>query len=71
MQTSNETAISTIHRLDDKGRCCGRKPIVYKRPPSLFCHRCDRSFDPATGTQKENWAFRWTDAGFVSTKVNR
>jgi hypothetical protein len=27
--------------LDEKGRCCGRKPIVYKRPKlHYFCDRC-------------------------------
>lgn len=35
--------------LDDKGRCCGRKPIRYAKGmlgfPYLFCARCDRSFN--------------------------
>jgi hypothetical protein len=44
-------------RLDDKKRCCGRKPIVYKRPPHLFCHRCHASFNPDTGEQIPNWAY--------------
>ena len=44
-------------KLDDQGRCCGRKPIVYKRPPMLFCSRCDRAFDAATKEQIENWAY--------------
>lgn len=44
-------------RLDAKGRCCGRKPIQYKRPePRQYCCRCDRQFDMA-GRQVENWAF--------------
>lgn len=45
--------------LDDKGRCCGRKPLVYRRPPHLFCDRCCRAFN-AHGRQIENWA--WTAA---------
>jgi hypothetical protein len=43
--------------LDDKGRCCGRKPLVYKRPRlHLFCPRCDREYD-ANGQQQANWAY--------------
>lgn len=49
--------ITTAKTLDDKGRCCGRKPIVYKRPPHLFCCRCDADFDPDTGKQIPNWAY--------------
>lgn len=44
-------------RIDSKGRCCGRKPMVYKREPHMFCPRCDRAFDPKTGEQIENWAY--------------
>ena len=52
-------------RLDDKGRCCGRKPIQYRREhpsngksgPYQFCSRCDRAFDPE-GRQMKNWAWR-------------
>lgn len=43
--------------LNGKGRCCGRKPIVYKREHHLFCPRCDASFDPDTGKQIPNWAY--------------
>jgi hypothetical protein len=43
--------------LDEKGRCCGRKPIVYKRPPRLFCCRCDAAFDTVSGKQIPNWAY--------------
>lgn len=45
-------------RLDEKGRCCGKKPIFYKRPPRHFCPRCDRAYDAVTGEQIENWAWR-------------
>ena len=53
--------------LDEKGRCCGRKPIHYRATrysspdhpqPSKFCDRCDRAFDPDTGHQIENWAWK-------------
>lgn len=44
--------------LDDKGRCCGRKPVVYKREGRRFCTRCEKSFNLATGQQVANWAYR-------------
>lgn len=51
-------------KLDDKGRCCGRKPIDYKggawnspKQPEKFCPRCNRAFDRVSGEQIENWAF--------------
>jgi hypothetical protein len=47
--------------LDDQGRCCGRKPLEYKRPPQLFCSRCNRSYDPATLAQQPNFA--WVEHG--------
>jgi len=51
-------------QLDDKGRCCGRKPIEYKRPRhKLFCDRCDATYDPATGKQGESWAYRANEDG--------
>jgi len=34
--------------LDDKDRCCGKKPLVYKRYPHFYCTRCDRAFDLET-----------------------
>jgi hypothetical protein len=44
--------------LDSKGRCCGRKPVAYKRAmdgitpdPHLFCTRCRASFNTETGAQ--------------------
>lgn len=51
--------------LDEKGRCCGRKPILYKRPqdtyvnfaPYLYCPRCDAAFDPNIKCQVDNWAW--------------
>jgi len=49
-------------KLDEKGRCCGRKPLVYKNHGLYavghkFCSRCDRSFDLETDEQIENWAW--------------
>lgn len=37
--------------LDGMGRCCGRKPLEYKRPPRRFCTRCHASFDFERGVQ--------------------
>lgn len=45
-------------KLDKKGRCCGKKPIKYKRDDHYFCPRCDRSFSLETEYQIESWA--WT-----------
>ena len=55
-------------RLDRRGRCCGRKPLVYRRPPHLFCVRCDAGFDPDTGNQIANWAYEPLNGGFASTR---
>jgi hypothetical protein len=52
--------------LDEKGRCCGRKPLVYKRDPHLFCTRCDRAFDPDTGKQIGNWAWMFDGVVYVA-----
>ena len=52
-------------RLDDKGRCCGRKPIVYKRKAEYYCARCHRVFDIDSGEQIQSWAYLATDGGFV------
>jgi hypothetical protein len=48
--------------LDEKGRCCGRKPLVYKSRfhkggPQKFCFKCDRAYTLETGEQIENWAW--------------
>lgn len=48
--------------LDEKGRCCGRKPLAYKRPHHLFCFRCDKAFNPQ-GQQIENWAYKKNESG--------
>lgn len=49
--------------LDAKGRCCGKRPILYIRPPHWFCPKCDRAYNMA-GEQIENWAWRHVDHGF-------
>lgn len=43
-------------QLDEKGRCCGRKPTVYKSwshygGPGRYCLRCGRVYDLETGEQ--------------------
>lgn len=55
--------------LDAKGRCCGRKPRVYKSDlytgaaPHRYCSRCDRAFAIDTPLQVENWAWKRSDDG--------
>lgn len=63
--------------LDQRGRCCGRKPLHYKggswnspARPMKFCDRCDREFDPVTGEQRENWAWRFEGAAWVRKTPN-
>ena len=51
-------------RLDNKGRCCGRKPLVYRgrnttsTGPHRFCARCDRAYDLEENEQIPNWAWK-------------
>ena len=58
-------------KLDEKGRCCGRKPIPYKgryETAHKFCCRCDRAFDYQTGEQIPNWAWmKDTNGEWVKT----
>lgn len=56
--------MATPKKIDPKGRCCGRKPLHYKREPHLFCCRCNAAFDVTTGEQIANWAYRKTSDGF-------
>jgi hypothetical protein len=42
-------SFSTATRLDEIGRCCGKKPRVYKRGDGSgraerWCSRCNRSY---------------------------
>ena len=51
--------------LDDKGRCCGRKPLIYKRDKRwsrtrdfhYFCCRCAREFN-ADGKQRQSFSWK-------------
>ena len=52
-------------KLDEKGRCCGRKPLIYKCDSMHFCCRCDRAFNLESGEQVENWAWMKRDDRFV------
>ena len=56
------------HKLPTNGRCCGKKPIEYKRAtPYLFCSRCCRDYDPWSLEQMPNWAWKKVKAGFKAT----
>lgn len=50
-------------RLDIDRRCCGRKPLEYRRPPHLFCTRCAREYDVESGDQQPNWAWKLSADG--------
>ena len=62
---------SAPHKLDKKGRCCGRKPISYKTSsglracpdPHYYCSRCNREFSP-NGEQRENRSWALDDGRF-------
>lgn len=68
--SSREFSHAAGVKLDERGRCCGRKPLVYKRDAKLFCPRCDRAFDLSTGEQVANWAYMADpgDRGFVNVR---
>ncbi len=58
-------------KLDDHGRCCGRKPLFYQlnmyrkgRDPHYFCTRCNAEYTPA-GEQRGNWAWQRIEGGFT------
>ncbi len=57
--------------LDDKGRCCGRKPIVYRgrnttaTGPHRFCTRCCAAYHLTENKQIPNWAWRQDGANWV------
>lgn len=50
--------VSAPQRLDDYGRCCGRKPLIYKREGHRFCDRCCRSYHLHQDFQIDNWAWK-------------
>lgn len=63
-----QPATMRVAVLDDKGRCCGRKPLVYKRPHHhFFCTKCNAEIDPQDGMQRENWAWIRDGEAFVAT----
>ena len=45
--------------MNEKGQCCGRKPLVYKRDGHYFCIRCDRAYRIDTRQQINNWAWKF------------
>lgn len=51
--------LSAPQTLDVKGRCCGRKPLVYNRENHRFCHRCCRSYHRYQDFQIDNWAWKF------------
>lgn len=51
-------------------RCRGRKVMTYKRPPHLFCPRCNAAYDPIMGHQIDNWAYRGDGEGFVPVGIS-
>ncbi len=51
-------------QLDAKGRCCGKKPLTYKRKGHRFCSRCNAQFGIGDRQQQENWAWRSANGGF-------
>lgn len=61
--------ISEASGLDANGRCCGRKPMVYKSKtststgPHRFCPKCDRAFNLESGHQIDNWAWKHNAQG--------
>lgn len=64
-------------KLDEKGRCCGRKPMVYKtrtytgRETHRYCPRCDRAYDLEENEQIENWAWKRGADGEFTSATNR
>jgi hypothetical protein len=74
---------SEVMKLDEKGRCCGRKPMTYRRyasgGPQRYCPRCDRAYDLEENEQIANWAWkligvewvRQTGTGSATTRGSR
>jgi len=56
--------------IDEKGRCCGRKPLVYKRPIHyLYCCRCNSEYHFGSHEQIANWAWQKVDDKFEPTQL--
>jgi hypothetical protein len=60
-------AIFRARQLDELGRCCGRKPLVYKRDRFRVCMRCNAAFDLEQNFQIKNWAWKPVEGGFTPT----
>lgn len=58
---SEAFTLTAAAQLGQDGRCCGRKPLPYKRKERLFCPRCDRAYSIHTGKQIDS--FSWWSAG--------
>lgn len=64
-------------QLDEKGRCCGRKPVTYRgrnttsEGPQRYCTRCDRSYDLEENEQIPNWAWKQSTDGEWHCQTNR
>lgn len=66
----------SIHKpqaLTNDGRCCGHKPLRYKRVggPHFFCTSCKRAYALDNARQIQNWAWRRLDGGFQSTQKRK
>lgn len=63
--------------LDEKGRCCGRKPLVYRSPmwvsggPQRYCPRCDSAYGLDDDEQIANWAWKRSSTGEWKCQTNR
>lgn len=72
-----ENIFRTEGKLNDDGRCCGRKPIVYKgrmsttEGPQRFCPRCDRAYELDAPYQINNWAWKRAPGGKFERQTNR
>lgn len=64
------TLVYPPRMLKEGGRCCGRKPIAYRRPrPHKFCPRCCADYDAEMGDQIANWAWLPMEGGFTPRHV--
>lgn len=63
--------------LDDKGRCCGRKPLEYRgthttsEGPHRYCPRCDRAYELDEPFQINNWAWKKGPDGEFHRQTNK
>lgn len=62
--------------IDEKGRCCGRKPIEYRgrhttsEGPHRYCPRCDRAYELDAPYQMNNWAWKKMPSGVFERQTN-